>query len=242
MIKEALQYIVGLGQKQVIDVNGEKYSTGELNYIPEPKVAPIKLHTLSGVVDYIRSKIDNPKTFNAVSPWLIIIESPTSLSVATKADPSSYNRNIYIKCEALTPLIQLNRFMDAESFNIMLQSMFVDTGDRAKVLSVIGNIKEEVVQNSSDDGISQKVVAKRGVSLAENVVVPNPVLLAPYRTFSEIEQPASQFVLRLKNGPECALFEAEGGAWRPESMQNIKNYFEDNLKELIESGEVFIIS
>ena len=34
----------------------------------------------------------------------------------------------------------------------------------------------------------------------ENKTVPNPVGLAPYRTFTEIGQPESKFVLRLKNG------------------------------------------
>ena len=40
-----------------------------------------------------------------------------------------------------------------------------------------------------------------------DVIVPNPVLLAPYRTFQEIEQPFSNFVFRMadKQTPAFSL-------------------------------------
>jgi hypothetical protein len=242
MIQKALEYLVNLGRKEVKDVHGRQYATGDLGLVPEPEVAPIELHTLSGVVDYIKSNIDAASTLNGDSPWLVVITSPTSLFLTTKADDVTYGRNTFIRCNALIPSVRLNNFMDAENFNIMLQSMFVDDVDRAKVLKVIGNIKDENVQNTADDGVSQKVTAKVGVSLAQNISVPNPVHLAPYRTFTEVAQPVSQFVLRLKNGPECALFEADGGAWKPEAMANVKEYFKEQLSDLWNKGKVHIIS
>ena len=51
----------------------------------------------------------------------------------------------------------------------------------------------------------------------EDVLVPNPVKLQPFRTFHEISQPEIAFVFRMKNsqsGVSCALFEADGGAWK----------------------------
>jgi len=66
------------------------------------------------------------------------------------------------------------------------------------------------------------------------VAVPNPVTLRPYRTFSEVEQPASQFVFRMKTGgssPSCALFNADGGAWALEAIENIKRWLSDRLPE-----------
>ena len=59
------------------------------------------------------------------------------------------------------------------------------------------------------------------------------VALRPYRTFLDIHQPASEFVLRIKadkdEGPRCALFEADGGAWRFTALEHIKSYMADNL-------------
>lgn len=64
--------------------------------------------------------------------------------------------------------------------------------------------------------------------------VPNPVKLRPYRTFHEVEQPASDFIFRMKSerGISCALFEADGGAWENAAMANIKNYLEFELADV----------
>jgi len=71
-----------------------------------------------------------------------------------------------------------------------------------------------------------------------NIKVPNPVVLAPFRTFREIAQPESKFVFRMQQGPRCALFEADGGAWRLEAMKRSKAYLEEELEGL----EIPIIS
>lgn len=73
------------------------------------------------------------------------------------------------------------------------------------------------------------------IARVENVVIPPRVKLAPYRTFIEIEQPESEFVFRARKAddlPHFALFEADGGAWRIESMKRIKAYLENKLKDM----------
>ena len=62
---------------------------------------------------------------------------------------------------------------------------------------------------------------------------PDPVLLAPFRTFPEIDQVPSQFIFRMREnrGVEMALFEADGGAWEMETIQRIKIYLESQIKE-----------
>jgi len=51
-----------------------------------------------------------------------------------------------------------------------------------------------------------------GVAAVENINLPNTVTLKPFRTFAEVSQPESEFVLRLKEGNRVGLFEADGGA------------------------------
>ena len=59
MIKEALQYIVDLGKVAVSEINGSQYSTGQLFRIPEElTAAPLSVHTLSAIIDYITSGAD----------------------------------------------------------------------------------------------------------------------------------------------------------------------------------------
>lgn len=46
----------------------------------------------------------------------------------------------------------------------------------------------------------------------------------------------------MKSGPTCALFEADGGAWKLQAIQNIKDYLVAALEEEIKSEKVFIIA
>ena len=147
-----------------------------------------------------------------------------------------------MEATALLPNIEFDRFVDTENFNIMLQSCFVDTEDKAAILAVVGNISESTVQTIGDDGVSQSVVARKGIATKENVIVPNPVVLQPYRTFVEVAQPPSNFIFRMKDGPRAAIFEADGGAWKLAAVRNIKKYLEEKLKEQVESGRIIIIA
>ena len=61
-----------------------------------------------------------------------------------------------------------------------------------------------------------------------------PVELIPYRTFQEVEQPASKFVFRIgdKEVPAFKIVEAEGGIWKNEAVSNIKAFLMENLLTL----------
>ena len=98
---------------------------------------------------------------------------------------------------------------------------------------MVGNICLD--QNSgvevSDDGVTQNVEAKTGAVLKTKATIPNPVRLAPFRTFTEVEQPESAFVLRINQNMQVALFEADGGAWRQEAMKDIQAYLIEALSD-----------
>lgn len=239
MIQKALQYLVGLKEAKVIQIDGKNYSTEELHYIspefdtdPRPLVSAVSISTLTGLVDYITGNVD------MLNGSLIVhVVSPTEVKVYSELRDDAKRHN-YISCTGWTPKITYGQFIDVESFNIMLQACFLQNEHSAALLQVIGNIKEDNVQNTSDDGISQKVTAKQGISTVTEVVVPNPVILCPFRTFAEVDQPESKFVFRMQNGPKAAIFEADGGVWRIYAMQNVKAY----LAEKLEGCNVKIIS
>ena len=68
---------------------------------------------------------------------------------------------------------------------------------------------------------------------------PNPVTLRPYRTFNEVEQPASQFIFRINKMANLALFEADGGKWQLEAIGNIARYL---AKELVDNNKITILA
>lgn len=77
-------------------------------------------------------------------------------------------------------------------------------------------------------------------------IVPSPVHLKPYRTFDEIDQPESDFIFRVQSnkfdGITCALFSADGGAWKTEAKQRIKEYLSNELSDLIKDGRIIILA
>ena len=46
----------------------------------------------------------------------------------------------------------------------------------------------------------------------------------------------------MKDGPRCAIFEADGGAWRNEAITNIREYLKDELSEEIDSNRITILA
>lgn len=128
---------------------------------------------------------------------MVHVVSPTEV-FAYSSFNRDYSMNEYIKANAMIPEFNFGRFYDAEDFNIKLQSAFVKNEDRNIMLKVVGNIKEENVRQIGDDGVSQAVQAKVGVATVATVQVPNPVVLAPFRTFVEVEQPSSDLTLECK--------------------------------------------
>lgn len=230
--KNALDYLVSLGRNEdkVITIDSLPYSHLPMSRVKAPSVDPVVLHTLDSLVTFIQENIDGSFCGEVLS---IHIESPTKVNLIgpVREDRS---REMYATVKAELPdQIIYGRFYDTEDFNISVQSRFVDNPDKKLLLKFTGLIKEENVKQTGDDGISQAVMIRTGVVSVDQAIVPNPVSLAPWRTFQEVQQPESMFVFRMKDGPSAALFEADGGAWRLEAIRNIKEYLEEALPETV---------
>ncbi|KIH70055.1 hypothetical protein [Salinicoccus roseus] len=238
MIKEALEYLrEQFKQTEFYEKNGELYVNVDLMKVTEPHRHEIVSHSLTSIVDFTSDNFDKDERL------LITILDEGKVVVETELN-SNKNRETVLVARADIPEKRLNAYLDMERFNIQLQSQFVPNEDSSKILSIIGNLRSENVKNVGDDGISQAVTVKKGVTIANEEVVPNPVHLKPFRTFTEIAQPESPFVFRLRNAGdevEAALYEADGGAWRNQARLSIKEYLKDYLAEEVGTGKVLII-
>ncbi len=111
------------------------------------------------------------------------------------------------------------------------------------ILETLGarEMTDEKSVSTNDNGITQTVEARQGVALNALVEVKPRVLLRPFRTFLEVEQPESEFLLRVHPEEGIGFFEADGGIWKLEAKKNIADYFNTNLADLIEAGKVVIM-
>jgi len=247
MIKEAIKHLTELGTKPEDRLLSVDEDPRLFTFDNEGKVSTInpfvvkaynclELRTLPSVLDYIKSGSDL-----VGESYFLQIESPTRVSLLSELLLDG-ERERLAKVEPYLPRFDFNSFYDSEEMNIALQSKFIQNHDREVLLQILGNVVEENVKVVGDDGISQSVITRKGITGKEEVLVPNPVTLAPYRTFIEVVQPESKFIFRMKEGPRAAIFEADGGAWRNEAINNIKDYLVTNLKEEIESGLITILA
>ena len=148
------------------------------------------------------------------------------------------DRKTYIIAKLDQIELPFNKWVPAESFCIALQACFTDETptptDRGLVLKFAANVKTTLENTLSDDGVTQGVTVRKNLVSVENTTMPNPVTLRPFRTFTEVEQPASSFVFRAqdKDGMHFMLVESDGGAWRSEAMANIKQFMQDSVDGL----------
>ena len=230
MIKEALEYIVGLKKPEILEIGEQTYSDKPLNRIYySPKATAMEVSTLTGLVEYIKAGIDS-----MAEKMIIHVDSPTRVYLTSQLDEDR-RRECLIKAEAEIPDFPYGRFMWHENFLIALQSQFIPGEDRELLLRFAGTVENGTVAQYGDDGVTQKATIKTGIASKGEAIVPSPVNLRPFRTFVEVEQPESAFIFRMRQneryGVECALFEADGGAWKHEAMDNIKKYLQYELAE-----------
>lgn len=232
-IKEALEYSVELAERggKTIQVGDKHYYNADqfnLQEVNPRKVAPmLQLYTLDSLIDYLKSGNDAI----SASKKIIVVESPGNVAVYDQVDWEYGRRPQLVSVVAYTPSIRLNQWNSQEQFNIMLQSAFNDEDDRQVVLEFASALKIENGADIVDNGINQTTTVKSGVASLAKATAPNPVILRPYRTFTEVAQPSSQFVLRINEEAKLALFEADGGKWKLEAIKNIADYLKAELED-----------
>lgn len=233
MIREALEYIVNISAPYLTEVDGETYSDRPLVRVSyAPAAETLHLNTLTSLVDYIKGcKEDMQEEYDR--KWIIHITDPTHVYLTSQLDIDR-DRETLIEANAERYMNAIGNYIEQEAFVIGIKSKFVQTDKTALLLKFAGTVEDKSVAQYTDDGITQKATIKRGIAGHEEAVVPSPIALAPYRTFLEVEQPESDFVFRMKSderGIRCALFEADGGAWKHEAINNIKAYLSEALKD-----------
>lgn len=241
-IKDALEYAVELadGQEVIYEEKGKVYydeTKARLVELDRIKYAtPLEVHTLSGLVGYLKEQFD--KTLG--EKLLIYVASPTKVNVYSELD-ADRKRESAIVATAELDRYPFGKFLDSERFIINILSLFERDENSEAIRRCASAIRIEGGGDLIDDGVSQVVTVKQGAATKGQAEVPSPVELRPYRTFLEVEQPASPFVFRIDKDGDCALFEADGGMWKNHAIGNVVEYLTEAFEAEIESGFITII-
>lgn len=237
MLKEFVNRLVELAAPSVHEFEGSVYSSKELVHVMDKKPMPrgIELTGLDSVCKLVRNEVDH-----VALQIFIQVKDHRNVSVFTTLDEDDDRLYLY-KCAADTPAVTIDRFMPYEKAVIELRSLYIQNDDTDYLLQLLSSISNESKVTSSDNGVTQKVEAKSGIALNSLVTIKPRVTLQPFRTFVEVAQPDSDFLLRINQCGEIGMFQADGGVWKLEATRNIAGYFEKELKDLIDTGRVVVI-
>lgn len=229
----------------------------------QPKLEKIGASTFAifpgGHVQEVRETIDHPDTLPLTSldalvklvrteamvstdkPLYITIPDHLTVRCFTQPEPTErfYRETFYEAKATDVPGWDAKVQLPFEEMQIALRTRFQETQDAVYAMKLLSDITTGGKITYNDNGIATSVVTKKGIDLQANELIRPIVTLKPYRTFQEVEQPESTFLIRVSERG-ITFIESDGGMWKLHARETVKEFLEAALKSEIEDGRVFI--
>lgn len=215
-------------QVQTLVVGSRTWVDRKMDLVTGDAMRPetLEFYTLDGFAAYLLAEGE---------PAFVHVVSPTRVDAISKLQGTDLHQRRKLAsaiCKtAVLDGFHFNQFDSLETLAIALQTCFAPTFEVAALRKFCASVRGTQEIGTDDDGISQSVQAKSGIAAIVATQVSNPWQLAPWRTFPEVEQPASPFVLRFSKGTEleAALFQVGDARWQVEAVKAIAAHL---VKEL----------
>lgn len=216
----------------VTGADGVQYSRTQLFpvvYDPQPKA--LEIQTLSGLVEYVKNNKDEMKENDCFA----IVDHARSVRIMGGLTKTMSRKTLVHAVITRQQEFQFGSWIEHEEFVIRLASLFVPNGPLGELTKFLSKVSADEGVTTEDDGITQRATLKSGLSgaLKEGKQVPLRVKLQPFRTFPEIDQPASEFLFRMRKshsgGVACALFACDGEMWEKDCVVDIAAWLKKNL-------------
>ncbi|MEA4920648.1 MAG: hypothetical protein VB078_07000 [Clostridiaceae bacterium] len=236
MLKEAIEKITELATPKTYVIGNDTYTTERLERVKPFVARPVELAVsgLDSICKLVRSEIDK---IDAII--MIRVSSHDTVDVFTSY-LADYVRNNLYTAKADVPGFRAG-WRDYEQAVIEIRSLFIPNAGSNYLLDLISRMNKDNSVTSEDNGVTQTVQAKQGIALNTLVQINPRVELTPFRTFLEVDQPSSEYLLRVDDTGKIGLFEADGGVWKLEAKGNVAKYFEASLSDLVEVGKVVVM-
>lgn len=233
MLREAIDRILALSEPHIVEINGERYADRQMTRVPrELRAEPLEVHTLSALVDYITSGCDDNSDQTDINRRFVVhVEDYNRVRLTRELD-GDRRRETVLEAMDKTETFPFGRWLSVEEFIIGMQAFFVPDDTVRDLVKLVSSVTDSKSVQQSDDGMSQSVTAKTGIVTSNKVTVPNPVVLRPLSTFSEIVQPQRSFIFRLRGGESgvcAALYAADGNAWKHRAIDSISLYLKNHI-------------
>lgn len=236
MLEKAITKIASMAANQIHEIDGRDYSEKGLILIEAPRYHPlgITVNGINSLVELIKAEIEG---LNA--PVFVEVKDYDSIEAYSTLDERFDRQNLYRAKSPMKPFkFGWKPYNEAM---IAFRSQFKQTEETEYILSLLSKISDENSVSSEDNGLSQTVEVKKGIALKSKEFVRPIVKLIPFRTFMEIDQPESEFLLRLDENGQIGLFEADGEMWKLEAKDKIAWELKIQLSNLIAANKVIVM-
>ena len=234
MLKEFLEHLQKTTQPLITNVNGSTFritSDGDCEELLPTIFHPdtLDLNSLDALVTMVRTEATERDV-----PLYITV--PDCKTVRCFGQSGSYEdrcfRQVYYEAHATdVPGWEPKVALGFEEAQIALRTRFQETADTIYTMKLVSDISF---------GIATTVTTQKGVALQTNEQIRPLVKLRPYRTFQEVEQPESIFLIRV-NDRGISFIEADGGMWKLAARETIKKYLEGRLEQEVSEGSVHVV-
>ena len=242
MLKEAIQHIQDTANKPAVrEIDGTTYIIGrEGGYT---QVKPELEHPEELALSSLDALVKLVKNEGVEWDAPLYITIPTHLKVVCFGQPRlelRCARVFYYQANATdVPGWQSDVKLGFEEMQIALRTRFQETPDAAYAMKLLSDITTGGKITFNDNGVATSVVTQKGVALQANEAIRPIVKLKPYRTFQEVAQPESPFLIRVSERG-ISFTEADGGMWKLKARETIKAFLEERLQQEISAGTVVI--
>ena len=234
-ILSTAQPILTVVENSMFCVTSDGKATELRPAIDHPDILP--LNSLDALVKMI--KTEAPRFTEA--PLYITIPNHLMVQCFTQPEPTErFFRQFFYEVKATdVPGWAEKNTLGFEEAQIALRTRFQETPDTLYAMKLVSDISLGAKVIYNDNGIATTITTQKGVDLQTNEQIRPLVKLRPYRTFQEVEQPESIFLIRVSDRG-ISFIEADGGMWKLKARETIKEFLEKALAKEIEDGAVFV--
>lgn len=241
MLKEFIEHIQKTTQPQITAIGSSTFAVNADGYANE--IRPIIDHQDTLPLNSLDALVKLVRTEAVKAEQLLYITIPDHLTVRCFGQPqpdARFYRQVYYEAKATdVPGWGEKVQMSFDEMQIALRTRFQETKDMPYVQKLLSEINTGAKVTFNDNGVATTIVTKKGIDLQANETIRPIVTLRPYRTFQEVDQPESIFLIRI-NERGITFVEADGGMWKLRARETVKAFLEEKLAGEITSGAVSV--
>lgn len=242
MLKEFIEHIQKTAQPLIRETDDAVYAItadgskkiADLPCYPDT----VTLTSLDALVKLVQAEvvIAEPN-----QPLFITIPDHLTVQCFSRFDVENHNhrQTYYIAKATDVPGWKSKVQLPFEEAQIALRTYFQDTPDTQYAMRLLTEISTGARITFNDNGVATTAVTKKGIDLQANEAIRPIITLKPYRTFQEVEQPDSMFLIRISERG-ISFIEADGGMWKLRAREIVKGYLEERLAAEIDDGAVVV--